>query len=85
MKHSGKATKAAFRLILIALIVLLVIAGLGALAIPKGAPGWAFFGAAVALWVLFTGFTLYFFRDPDAARAGGRQPGAGAGDTARWM
>jgi phosphatidylserine decarboxylase len=66
MKHSGKATKAAFRLILIALIVLLVVAALGALALPKGAIGWAFFGAVLALWVLFTAFTLYFFRDPDA-------------------
>jgi phosphatidylserine decarboxylase len=66
MKHSGKATKAAFRLILIALIVLLVVAALGAFALSKDAVGWAFFGAVVALWVLFTAFTLYFFRDPDA-------------------
>src|ERR1035438_5907304 len=66
MKYSGKARKAAFRLIFIELVALLVILALGAVAIPKGAPGWTFVGAIVALWVLFTLFTLYFFRDPDA-------------------
>ena len=66
MKHSGKARKAACRLILIELIVLLVILGLGAVALPKGAPYWTFLGAVMALWVVFALFTLYFFRDPDA-------------------
>jgi len=66
MKHSGKATKAALRLILIALIVLLVILAIGAVALPKGGFRVALVGVCVALWVLFTVFTLYFFRDPDA-------------------
>ena len=66
MKHSGKARKAACRLILIELIVLLVILALGAIALPKGASYWTFLGAVVALWVVFALFTLYFFRDPDA-------------------
>ena len=66
MKHSGKATKAALRLILIALVVLLVILALGAVAIPRGSSGGVFFGGFAVLWLLFAVFTLYFFRDPDA-------------------
>ena len=66
MKHSGKATKAALRLILIALVVLLVILALGAVAIPRGSSGGVFFGVFAVLWLLFAVFTLYFFRDPDA-------------------
>ena len=66
MKHSGKALKAAFRLILIALVVVVVILAIGAVALPKGGFSVAFFGGLGALWVLFTAFTLYFFRDPDA-------------------
>jgi phosphatidylserine decarboxylase len=62
MKHSGKARKAAFRLILIALIGLLVMAAIDAVVGLGGALG----GGAVVLWVLFTAFTFYFFRDPDA-------------------
>ena len=66
MKHSGKAALAALRLIGLsgaAVIVLLVGAWLA-----------KFIGAFVlhyltwvliALWVLFTAFTFYFFRDPD--------------------
>jgi phosphatidylserine decarboxylase len=66
MKHSGRAIKAAFRLILIALIVVLVILAIGAAAVPKGSLSVAFFGLLPALWVIFALFTLYFFRDPDA-------------------
>ena len=66
MKHSGKALKAAFRLILIALVVVVVILAIGAVALPKGGFSFSFFGGLGALWVLFTAFTLYFFRDPDA-------------------
>jgi phosphatidylserine decarboxylase len=66
MKHSGKAAKAALRLILIELVVVLVILGLGAIALPKGALSWGFFWVVVALWAAFSLFTLYFFRDPDA-------------------
>jgi len=64
MKHSGKARKAAFKLILIALILLAVIlttgliVALAASAVVIAAP------ILVAAWVLFALFTLYFFRDP---------------------
>jgi phosphatidylserine decarboxylase len=68
MKHSGKARKAAFKLILFSLIVL----ALGAVAAAVGA---IIATLAVAItpllivvlivvWVVFALFTLYFFRDP---------------------
>ena len=66
MKHSGKASLAALRLIALAgaaVLVLLVVAFLAKWA--------AFFilnysiWALVALWALFAIFTFYFFRDPD--------------------
>ncbi len=68
MKHSGKARKAAFKLILISLILL----ALGAVAAAVGA---VIATLAVAItpvlivvlilgWILFALFTLYFFRDP---------------------
>ena len=73
MKHSGKARKAGFRLILVTLIVLLVIWVLGTFT----AAVVAFVGTVavlltpvtitvlVVVWVLFALFTLYFFRDPN--------------------
>ena len=68
MKHSGKARKAAFKLILRSLIALIVIWGLGALFVAMatiiGAVGVASIPVVIVLWVLFALFTLYFFRDP---------------------
>src|ERR1039457_3055821 len=64
MKHSGKAGKAAFKMILITLIVLVALLAAGVL-------GWLISTAIVAVWTfiaaiwfLFALFTLYFFRDP---------------------
>ena len=65
MKHSGRARKAAFKLIVISLIAGFVIWAiiatasvlgtiLSAVAIP----------ALIVVWILFSLFTLYFFRDP---------------------
>ncbi len=65
MKHSGKARKAAFKLVLISLIAGFVIwavifiaslisAVLAAVVVP----------VLVIVWILFSIFTLYFFRDP---------------------
>ncbi len=67
MKHSGKARQAAFKLIIISLIAgcilwgLILIASvigtvLSAIAVP----------VLLVLWVTFSLFTLYFFRDPAA-------------------
>ena len=66
MKHSGKAALAALRLI--------GLAGAGVLALLVGALLAKYIGSFVlnyltwalaGLWVLFTVFTFYFFRDPD--------------------
>jgi phosphatidylserine decarboxylase len=66
MKHSGKAAKAAFRLILISLAALLVILAIGAIALPGGSLKAALAGLLGGVWLVFALFTLYFFRDPDA-------------------
>ena len=66
MKHSGKAALAALRLIgFSGAVVLAVLAGallakyIGSFVLDYLT--WALVG----LWVVFTGFTFYFFRDPD--------------------
>jgi phosphatidylserine decarboxylase len=65
MKYYGRARIAAVKLILIALVLIGVLVAVGALAalIGKFVVGMA--GTLVGLWVLFTLFTLYFFRDPE--------------------
>jgi hypothetical protein len=73
MKHSGRARKAAFKIIVITLIavlvvwaliafgtVLIAVLGVGALAVTP---------FVLALWALFALFTLYFFRDPEAEKS----------------
>jgi phosphatidylserine decarboxylase len=70
MKHSGKARKAAFKLILISLIVLVVIWALGAFTAAMiaiiTAVAVAITPVLIVVWILFALFTLYFFRDPKA-------------------
>jgi phosphatidylserine decarboxylase len=65
MKHAGKARKAAFKLILITLIAVLILWGLVFVATVIGA---AVLTVAplvlLPLWIAFAIFTLYFFRDP---------------------
>src|SRR5438093_10477355 len=70
MKHSGKARKAAFKLILISLIAVLAVWGIGTLTVGVAT---VIFAIALAIapflalvWVVFAIFTLYFFRDPEA-------------------
>ncbi len=73
MIHSGKARKAAFRLILLTLIVLLAVWALGAFTAAVVAVIAAVavvltpvvIAVVVGVWVLFAIFTLYFFRDPN--------------------
>jgi phosphatidylserine decarboxylase len=69
MKHSGKARKAGFRLILLSLIVLVVVWALGAFGVAAAAivaaVGVAITPVVIVLWILFALFTLYFFRDPN--------------------
>ena len=66
MKHSGKARKAAFKMIFITLALVILLPVVGVL-------GWLISSAMVAVsvfiflvWCLFALFTLYFFRDPNA-------------------
>ena len=69
MKHSGKARKAAFKLILYSLLALVVgaiIAGIGAVIVALAvAITPVFIVVLIVVWVLFAIFTLYFFRDPN--------------------
>jgi phosphatidylserine decarboxylase len=85
VKHSGKASLAALKLIGlsgIAVLVLLAVAFLGKV---LGTLVLGLAGALVALWVLFTIFTFYFFRDPDPMTPAGANlviaPGHGKVDT----
>ena len=75
MKHSGKARRAAFKLIVRSLIAVIVLWGLGVLiwAIVNVLTGiaLAIIPVVVVLWILFAVFTLYFFRDPVAQAPAG--------------
>ncbi len=68
MKHSGRARRAAFKLILISLAVVLLVLGIGVFTTFVGtllaAAMVAITPILVVVWVLFTLFTFYFFRDP---------------------
>src|ERR1017187_4435825 len=70
MKHSGKARKAGFKLILISLIVLAVVWALGFITAAVTAIiatiAVAITPIVIVAWILFALFTLYFFRDPKA-------------------
>ena len=67
MKHSGKAVLAALRLIGLAgaAVIALLVGALLAKVIGTFLLQHYFIWALVGLWVLFTAFTFYFFRDPD--------------------
>ena len=71
MKHSGKARKAGFKLILYSLIALLVVWALGtftaavvAIIAAVAVAITPVLSMLIVVWVLFAIFTLYFFRDP---------------------
>jgi phosphatidylserine decarboxylase len=65
MKHSGKAFKAAMRIIFWTLVLLVALFAAGVLATLFGTVVAAVSTGLVAVWVLFVLFTLYFFRDPN--------------------
>jgi phosphatidylserine decarboxylase len=71
MKHSGKARRAAFQMLLITLALVLLVPVAGLLATLIGSAMVVFSGVLILLWVLFALFTLYFFRDPTARVPGG--------------
>jgi len=59
MIHQGKAKEAAWRMLMLTGFLLLAVL---AATLIKG--GWV---ALIGVWVLFAGFVLYFFRDPNPA------------------
>ena len=69
MKHSGRARKAAFKLILLSLVAVIVIWALGAFTTAMvniiAAVAIAITPFVAVFWLLFAIFTLYFFRDPN--------------------
>ncbi len=64
VKHKGKATQAALKLIFWTLVALLVVTALGLLAALVGTFIFAISGILFAVWVVFSLFCLWFFRDP---------------------
>jgi len=65
MKHSGKAFRAAVRIIFWTLVLLAALFAAGVLASVLGGVIAAISTALVLLWALFAVFTLFFFRDPN--------------------
>ena len=65
MKHSGRAFRAAIKLIFWTLVLLLAVFAAGALASLLTVVITAAATALIAVWILFAVFSLYFFRDPD--------------------
>ena len=66
MKHAGKARQAGLKLILLTLGAVLLLIVVGFLAKVIGTFVLTLSSTLVVLWILFTVFTLNFFRDPDA-------------------
>ena len=64
MRHSGKARKAAFKMIFITLLLVLLVPVAGFLATLIGSAMVVFSIIIILVWSVFALFTLYFFRDP---------------------
>src|SRR5437588_5838716 len=67
MKYSGKARRAAFKLIFLSLLAILIVFVIGAVATVIGTVVLVFLPPfIIGLWIIFSIFTLFFFRDPTA-------------------
>jgi phosphatidylserine decarboxylase len=66
MKHSGRARKAAFKMLLITLALVILLPVLGVLGTLIGSAMVAVSIFIFLVWLVFAIFTLYFFRDPNA-------------------
>ena len=84
MKHSGKARKAAFKMILITLVLVMLVPIIGVLGTLIGSAMVAVSVFLILIWAVFALFTFYFFRDPNAKVPAGRglvvSPGHGKVD-----
>jgi len=84
MKNSGKAGKAARRMLLWTFVALAAMAAMGLLAVFVGPVMVTVATVMFVLWIPFALFTLYFFRDPDPQVPTGAglvvSPGHGKGD-----
>jgi phosphatidylserine decarboxylase len=67
MKHKGKATQAALKLILWTLVALLAVVVIGIASIFVGAFLTGIASSLFGAWMLFALFCFWFFRDPDPA------------------
>ena len=65
MKHSGKASLAALRLIGLSGAGVVALIAVAFLAKVIGGVILEFVGVLIVLWTVFVAFTFYFFRDPD--------------------
>jgi phosphatidylserine decarboxylase len=65
VKHSGKAAIAALKLTALGLVAVIVLLLVAFLARFIGGYIVEYYGALFFLWILFTLFTFYFFRDPN--------------------
>ncbi len=65
MKHAGKATRAALRLIYWSLVAIVALIFAGVLARHLGNLVVTVASGLVGLWLVFSVFCLYFFRDPE--------------------
>lgn len=85
VKHSGKASAAAFKLIGLSAAAVLILLVTAWLAAHIGSFILGMAGVLGGLWVLFVLFTFYFFRDPDPNVPTGKNlviaPGHGKVDT----
>ena len=63
-KHSGKAWRAAFRIVFWVTVLVLALIMAGVIAVFVAGRIQFIVGALLVLWALFTAFTFYFFRDP---------------------
>jgi len=66
MKHSGKARKAAFKMLMVTLALVILLPVVGVLGALIGSAIVAVSVFIFLVWLVFAVFTLYFFRDPNA-------------------
>jgi len=66
MKHSGKARRAAFKMLLVTLALVVLVPLVGVLGTLIGSAMVAVSIFLLFIWFVFALFTLYFFRDPNA-------------------